>query len=107
MEDAAEEISAVIREKMKNGEWLVEILEDGGFDALYVYNAPVIEESYNNKFKAESNFFVGEGEIARAHQVYAGDMVAISPEGFVGTPVEGAIISAISDKKLVVSNTSI
>lgn len=105
-EAAATTFNGVIRQKAANGNWYVEVLEDMGFDALLVYNAPVIEEEYNNKFKSESNFFVGRGEVARAHQLYKGDIFEVSAEGFSGTPVAGGTIKTISNKKLVVTAPS-
>ena len=106
-EAAASTFNGIIRGKAANGNWYVEVLADQGFNALLVYNTPIIAEDYNNNFKKESNFFVGAGEVARAHQLYAGDIFEVSPEGFSGTPVANALISTISDKKLVVGSVSV
>lgn len=103
-EDTATTFNGVIRQQAANGNWYVEVLEDMGFDALLVYNVPVIEEDFNNKFKAESNYFVAKGEVARAHQLYKGDIFEVSAEGFDGDPEVGATITSISDKKLVVAS---
>lgn len=106
-EAAASTFNGIIRGKAANGNWYVEVLEDQGFDALLVYNTPIIEEDYNNVFKKESNFFVGEGEVARAHELKAGDIFEVSAKAFSGTPVANAVITTISSKKLVVGSVSV
>lgn len=103
-EDTATTFNGVVREKAANGNWYVEVLEDLGFDALLVYNVPEIAEEYSNVFKKESNFYNAAGSVARAHELKAGDIFEVSAEGFVGTPVAGATISSVSDKKLVVGS---
>lgn len=97
----ATEISAVVREQASNGNWYVEVLDPK--DCLLVYNPPVIEEDYNNRFKAEYNFFVGKGEVARAHELMKGDIFEVSAEGFSKAPSKGDPISAITNKKLVIA----
>lgn len=100
-EEAAITFDGVVRGKASNGNYYVEVLEDMGFDALLVYNAPVIEEDYNNEFKSEKNFFVGKGEVARAHQLYKGDIFEVSKLGFSKDPAIGDEIKTIANKKLV------
>ena len=102
-EDTATKFNGIIRGKAANGNWYVEVLEDMGFDALLVYNVPVIEEDYNNKFKAESNYFVGKGEVARAHQLYKGDIFEVSAAAFEGDPETNKTITTIVGKKMVVA----
>lgn len=100
-EAAATEIDAVVRGQAANGNWYVEVVDPK--DCLLVYNPPVIEEDYNNRFKAEYNFFVGEGEVARAHELMKGDLFEVSAEGFSKTPSAGKTISTIASKKLVIA----
>lgn len=106
-EATATTFNGIIRGKAANGNWYVEVLEDLGTDALLVYNAPIIEEDYNNAFKKESNFYVGAGEVCRAHELACGDIFEVSALGFSGTPVAGASITTISGKKLVVGSVSV
>lgn len=98
-EAVAPEFKGVIRKQAQNGNWYVEVSEDT--DALFVYQKPVIEAEYSNSFKKLSNFFNEAGDTVRALSLVKGDMLEISAEGFVGTPVENATVT-VADKKLVV-----
>ena len=105
--EEAEAISfnGVIRAKAANGNFYVEVLEDLDSDeALLVYNTPVNSEQYNKEFQHPKHFFVGEGQVARAHELRKGDVFELSALGFDGEPVVGASITSVSDKKLVVGS---
>lgn len=84
-----------------NGNWYVEVVDAD--NALLVYNVPMIDEDYSEKFKAESNFYNGAGETVRGHELVKGDIFEVSAEGFSGTPTKGATITSITSKKLVIS----
>lgn len=105
-EDTATEFDGVVVGKAANGNYYVEVLSDQGFDALLVYNVPMIAENYSKKFESEKNFYVGKGEVARAHELKAGDIFEVSALGFEGKPSVGASITSISNKKLVVTSAS-
>ena len=100
-EAAATAINAKIQDKASNGQWVVEITDNT--DVLCVYNPALIAEDYNNQFKQESNFFMGPGEIGRGYGLHRGDILLCSDENFSGTPVKGAVITAIDAKKLKIT----
>ena len=65
-----------------NGNYYVEIVTPG--DALFVYNVPMIEETYNNNFKKESNYTNAPTQVVRSYELAVGDIVEISADGFDG-----------------------
>lgn len=77
---AATTFSGVVREKAANGNWYVEVVDPG--DALFVYQVPMIEEEYNNRFKKESNFYNAKGDVVRCYELAEGDILEISAAGF-------------------------
>lgn len=105
-EAAATTFNGIIRGQDSDGRWIVEVLADQGFNALFVYNEPVNPED-GSRFKNEEHLYIEEGDVARAHQLYQGDLIKVSAAGFSGTPVIGASISTISGKKLVVGSVSV
>lgn len=72
-----------------NGNYYVEVVTPG--DALFVYNVPMIEETYNNNFKKESNYTNAPTQVVRSYELAVGDIVEISADGF-----DGAV--AVNDK---------
>ena len=96
-EKAATGFSGIVREQAANGNYYVEVVDPG--DALFVYNVPVIEEEFTNNFKKESNFFNAAGDVVRAYELAAGDILEISEAGFTAAPTIGATVS-VSGKKL-------
>ena len=66
-----------------NGNYYVEIVTPG--DALFVYNVPMTEETYNNNFKKESNYTNAPTQVVRSYELAVGDIVEISADGFDGT----------------------
>ena len=96
-EKAATGFSGIVREQAANGNYYVEVVNPG--DALFVYNVPVIEEEFTNNFKKESNFFNAAGDVVRAYELAAGDILEISEAGFTAAPTIGATV-AVSGKKL-------
>ena len=65
-----------------NGNYYVEVVDPG--DALFVYQVPMIEETYNNTFKKESNYTNAPKQVVRTYELAVGDIVEISVDGFDG-----------------------
>lgn len=65
-----------------NGNYYVEVVDPG--DALFVYQVPMIEETYNNTFKKESNYTNAPTQVVRSYELAVGDIVEISADGFDG-----------------------
>ena len=65
-----------------NGNYYVEVVTPG--DALFVYQVPMIEETYNNTFKKESNYTNAPKQVVRTYELAVGDIVEISVDGFDG-----------------------
>lgn len=63
-----------------NGNYYVEVTDPG--DALFVYQVPMIEETYSNEFKKESNYTNAPTQVVRAYELAVGDVVEISVDGF-------------------------
>ncbi len=68
-----------------NGNYYVEVVNPG--DALFVYQVPMIEETYNNTFKKESNYTNAPTQVVRSYELAVGDIVEISADGFDGDVV--------------------
>lgn len=65
--------------KAPNGNWYIEVVNPG--DALFVYHVPMIEETYNNTFKKESNYTNAPTQVVRAYELAVGDVFEISEDG--------------------------
>ena len=65
-----------------NGNYYVEVVTPG--DALFVYQVPMIEETYSNTFKKESNYTNAPTQVVRAYEPAVGDVVEISADGSAG-----------------------
>ena len=65
-----------------NGNYYVEVVNPG--DALFVYQVPMIEETYNNNFKKESNYTNAPKQVVRTYELAVGDILEISADGFDG-----------------------
>lgn len=102
-EDTATTFNGIVRGQAANGNWYIEVLADLGFDALIVYNPPVVEAEWGTMASAEKHFYLKAGEVARAHELKRGDIFEVSANACSGADLEeGATISTISNKKLVV-----
>lgn len=66
-----------------NGNYYVEVVDPG--DALFVYQVPMIEETYSNNFTKESNYTNAPTQVVRSYELAVGDILEISDEGFAGT----------------------
>ena len=92
-----------------NGNYYVEIVTPG--DALFVYNVPMTEETYNNNFKKESNYTNAPTQVVRSYELAVGDIIEISAEGFAGVvavndSVELKAITGITAAKQLAKKTS-
>ena len=85
---------------MGNGNYLV-LVENPG-DACFVYQVPVGTEEWTNTWKKESNLYNKAGDRVRVYGLVKHDRFEVSPEGFEGTPVVGAAITGVTNKKMVV-----
>ena len=65
-----------------NGNFYVEV--KSAENALFVYQVPMIEETYNNTFKKESNYTNAPKQVVRTYELAVGDILEISAEGFDG-----------------------
>ena len=99
-EAAVTSFTGKIVEKMGNGNYLV-LVEDPG-DACLVYQVPVGAEEWTNTFKKESNLYNKAGDRVRTYGLVKHDRFEVSAEGFEGTPVVGAAITGVTNKKMVV-----
>ena len=92
-----------------NGNYYVEVVNPG--DALFVYQVPMIEETYNNNFKKESNYTNAPTQVVRSYELAVGDIVEIAAEGFAGgvavnDSVELKAITGITAAKQLAKKTS-
>ena len=104
-EATANNFNGIVRGQAADGNWYVEVLEDLGFEALLVYNAPVTEYESPAVLASEKRFYNAAGDVARAHQLYAGDIFEVSTLGFEGNLNNlnaNVAITAIGNKKLVI-----
>ena len=95
--------------KAANGNFYVEVLTPG--DALFVYNVPMIEETYNNNFKKESNYTNAPTQVVRSYELAVGDIVEISADGFDGVvavndSVELKAITGVTAAKRLVKKSA-
>ena len=65
-----------------NGNFYVEV--KSAENALFVYQVPMIAETYNNNFKKESNYTNAPKQVVRTYELAVGDIVEISADGFDG-----------------------
>ena len=92
-----------------NGNFYVEV--KSAENALFVYQVPMIEETYNNTFKKESNYTNAPTQVVRSYELAVGDIVEISAEGFAGVvavndSVELKAITGITAAKQLAKKTS-
>ena len=92
-----------------NGNFYVEV--KSAENALFVYQVPMIEETYNSNFKKESNYTNAPTQVVRSYELAVGDIVEISAEGFAGVvavndSVELKAITGITAAKQLAKKTS-
>lgn len=96
-------VEGVILEQARNGNWYIEITKPG--DGLFIYQVPMIEEQFTNRFQKESNFYNPAGEKVRAYEMAVGDVIEVSELGITGTPKDGAKVKITERKFTVVTTT--
>lgn len=99
-EAAVTEFEGEIVQQMGNGNYLVLVKNPG--DAVFVYQIPIGAEEWNNSFKRESNLYNKAGDVVRCYGLVKYDRFEVSKEGFEGEPTVGAVISGVSNKKMVI-----
>ena len=92
-----------------NGNYYVEVVTPG--NALFVYQVPMIEETYNNNFKKESNYTNAPKQVVRTYELAVGDILEISAEGFDGAvavndSVELKAITGVTAAKRLVKKSA-
>lgn len=92
-----------------NGNYYVEVVDPG--DALFVYQVPMIEETYNNTFKKESNYTNAPTQVVRSYELAVGDIVEISADGFDGVvdvddEVELKVVTGVTAAKRLTKSGS-
>ena len=92
-----------------NGNYYVEVVDPG--DALFVYQVPMIEETYNNTFKKESNYTNAPKQVVRTYELAVGDIVEISADGFDGAvdvkdEVELKVVTGVTAAKRLAKSGS-
>jgi len=95
-EAAATTFKGVITEKAANGNWYVEVTS--AVNAYLVLTAPLIYENYTKGMQDPKYFYNAAGDLVRAYELYAGDVFALSENGFTGTPEAGKTVSVTSKK---------
>ena len=92
-----------------NGNYYVEV--KSAENALFVYQVPMIEETYNNNFKKESNYTNAPTQVVRSYELAVGDIVEISADGFDGAvavndSVELKAITGVTAAKRLVKKSA-
>lgn len=95
--------------KANNGNFYVEV--KSAENALFVYQVPMIEETYSNTFKKESNYTNAPTQVVRAYELAVGDIVEISADGFdgiiaTGDSVELKAITGVTAAKRLAKKTA-
>lgn len=80
-------VSGTVVGKAANGNYYVEITScDEG--TLFVYQVPMIEEEYSNRFMLESNYTNAPDQVVRAYELCYGDIIELSAEAFATEPAK-------------------
>ena len=86
--------------KNVDGTFLVLVNNPG--DAVFVYQKPLTPYESPAELKLEKTFYNKKDDIVRTYVLTKFDRIAVSEEGFDGTPVVGKSITGVTAKKLVV-----
>jgi len=93
-------VEGVILEQAANGNWYVEITKPG--DGIFIYQVPMIDETYNRSFQKESNFYNEQGDKMRGYKLVEGDVVEVSEELFsTNTPAATKTVKITARKYAV------
>jgi hypothetical protein len=99
----------VIRDQAANGRWYVEVTEINAADPpIFLYNSPVVAESYNNDFKKESNFYNAEDDVVKGYELHLHDIIEESIEMFTSasqSKVAKNAVVTVSGKNLVAATS--
>lgn len=88
----------VIREPAAEGGFYIEVTKPT--DALFIYNTP--KSPYKDEVLHDDALFYNEaGSTVTGHSLVVGDIVAISEEGFNGTPEAGKTVTFANHKYVV------
>lgn len=84
-------VEGVILDNSANGNFYVEITKPG--DGVLLRNVPMIAEEFTKNFQKEQNYFNEQGTIVRGYELAVGDIIELSADCFVGTPVIGKALT--------------
>lgn len=84
-------VEGVILDQAANGNWYVEVTDPG--DGCLIHQVPMIEEEWTRTFQKESNFYNPKGDVVRAYEMAAGDIIELSVDCFTGTPEKGKTLT--------------
>lgn len=99
-EKAVTTFEGKILEQMSDGTWLVMVTNPG--DALFVYEKPETPYDSPRALTSEHVFYNKAGDNVRAYELSKYDRIAVSAEGFSGTPAKDKKITGVTAKKMVV-----
>lgn len=101
-EVAVTTFEGIVEQQMPDGMWLVCVTNPG--DALFVYQKPLTPYESPRELTKEDAFFNKAGDIVRCYNLAKYDRIAVSEDNFNGTPVAGALINGVEDKKMTVGS---
>lgn len=101
-EAAVTTFEGIVEQQMKDGMWLVCVTDPG--DALFVYQKPLTPYESPRELTKENAFYNKKDDIVRCYCLKKFDRIAVSEDNFNGTPVAGAMITGVEDKKMTVGS---
>lgn len=101
-EAAVTTFEGIVEQKMPDGTWLVCVTDPG--DALLVYQKELTAYESPRELLKPTAMFNKAGDIVRCYKLAKFDRIAVSEDNFNGTPVAGATISGVEDKKMTIGS---
>lgn len=101
-EAAVTTFEGIVQQQMPDGMWLVCVTNPG--DAYFVYQKPLTPYESPRELTKEKAFYNKAGDIVRCYKLAQIDRIAVSEDNFNGTPVAGAMITGVEDKKMTVGS---
>ena len=95
-------LTGIVQQKMPDGMWLVCVTS--AENAYFVYQKPLTPYESPRELTKESAFYNKAGDIVRGYKLAVLDRIAVSEDNFNGTPVAGATISGVEDKKMTIGS---
>jgi hypothetical protein len=92
----------IVEQQMPDGTWLVCVTNPG--DALLVYQKELTAYESPRELLKPTAMFNKAGDIVRCYKLSKFDRISISADNFNGTPVAGATISGVEDKKMTIGS---